>query len=90
MRLYVVEGWTASDRAVEVLKAAGIQFDLVSVKEDAGSLSGYRDEFGITIFPTLTMFGYCYEGLAAIKTFAEKETESRRLLTMIEGDGCNG
>ncbi|MFZ2414480.1 MAG: hypothetical protein WAW33_00515 [Minisyncoccia bacterium] len=47
----------------------------MKVKES--EFSGYRDEFGITTFPTLTMFGARYKGLEAIKTFAKKEVKDR-------------
>lgn len=77
MRLYFVKGWTASDRAVEILEAAGIQFDKISVEASPSSLSGYRNEFSITRLPTLTMYGARYEGLPAIRAFVKKEMEDR-------------
>lgn len=78
MRLYFVEGWTASHRAVEILEAAGIQFDKISVESSPSSLSGYRNEFGITCLPTLTMVGARYAGLPAIEEFVKKELGDRK------------
>jgi hypothetical protein len=78
MLLYLVEGWTASDRAVAVLKTAGIKFDEIHFKDNARSWADLR-ELGFTLLPTLTMFGARYEGLVAIKAFANKETESKKI-----------
>jgi len=80
MRLYVVEGWTASNHAIEILEAAGIQFDKISICGDAKTLSDYYNDLGISIFPTLTMFGYCYKGLAKIEAFINKELKDREVI----------
>ena len=74
--LHRLRGQVSSARAAKILRKAEVHFDQVFHNNAAKDWSDLRDT-GPTQLPALTMYGFCYKGLPAIKAFAKKEVKDR-------------